>query len=137
DDHRECILAAIRTYFTPTHVFCFAHQSREERLQNLITSHNAKSTYQRYYLAILTEEYPDQAVHKQHQVNELLGDDLEIVALYFKLSTFNRKLEEGHGFFHFLVSDAKEWKAAYNLSNQPLTPEAIDVEKLHWNWNRT
>src|SRR5690606_1952134 len=26
DDHRERILSAIRQYFSPTHVFCFAHQ---------------------------------------------------------------------------------------------------------------
>lgn len=136
DDHRECILAAIRTYFTPTHVFCFAYQSRQENSQNLVTPHYKKSSYHRYYLAIVTDDQPDQALHKQHQINEALGSDLEVVALYFKLSTFNKKLEEGHGFFYFLVSDAEEWKAGCGLSTQGITPKTVDVEKQRWIWKR-
>lgn len=136
DDHRGRILAAIRTYFTPTHVFCFAHQSRQESSQNLVISHNKKSSYHRYYLAIVTDDQPDQALHKQHQVNEALGGELEVVALYFKFSTFNRKLEEGHGFFSFLVNDAEEWEVACGFSNQGVKSKAIDVEKQRWIWKR-
>lgn len=136
DDHRERILSAIRQYFSPTHVFCFAHQSREERLMNLITLDNKKITRYRYYLAILTKEQPDQALHKQHQINELLGDELEIVALYFRLDTFNRKLQEGHEFFHFLAKATEMWWGEEGLLAQDGSAEKVDLEKRDWQWKR-
>src|SRR5690606_6367372 len=136
DNHRDRILSAIRTYFTPTHVLCFAHQSRQEHSQNLVTSLKKESNHHRYYLAILTEEQPDQALHKQHQVNEVLEGELEVVALYFKRSTITSKLEGGQWFFHHLLSEAEVWAGEDNLLDSSVRPEPIDVEKLRWAWKQ-
>ncbi len=134
--HCERILSVVNRYFMPTHVFCYAHRSREEYSVNLLALNNTKIQQHRYYLAILTEELPDQALHKQHQINEALGDELEIVALYFKLSTFNKKLEEGHGFFHFLAKEAERWCGEEKLLCAGDMPEPVDPEKQRWQWNR-
>ncbi|SKB33594.1 HEPN domain-containing protein [Parapedobacter luteus] len=136
EDHRHHILAAISRYFAPTHVFCFAHQSREERSVNLVTLEKRETKRHRYYLAILTEETLEHPLRQQHQINEVLGDELEIVALYFKLGTFNKKLEEGDTFFHFLVDTAERWCSKNGLLTQSGTPEAVDLAERDWQWKR-
>ncbi|SEL83720.1 HEPN domain-containing protein [Parapedobacter koreensis] len=136
DDHRERILSVTRQYFSPTHVFCFAQQSREERSVNLVTLDKRETNHHRYYLAILTAEKLDQPLQKQHQLNEVLGDELEIVALYFKLETFNRKLEEGHQFFHFLAKATERWCGEEGQLIVTNIPEPVDLEKRRWQWNR-
>ncbi|PPL00903.1 hypothetical protein [Parapedobacter indicus] len=134
DDHRERILSAIRQYFLPTHVFCFACQSREERSVNLVIRGNREIAYHRYYLAILTKEQPDQALHKQHQINEVLGEELEIVALYFRLETFNRKLKEREVFFHFLANTAERWVEEDEVLVRELVSVPIEVKHRRFIW---
>jgi|GEM_PF-831935 len=133
--HRQRVLSAINLYFSPTHVFCFAHQSWEERSENFVMLDNKETIYHRYYLAILIEEYPAQALYKQNQINGVLGDELEIAALYFKSETFNRKLDEGCGFFYFLANATERWlgKGSLNVKN---LPEPVDLEKRAWQWKR-
>ena len=136
NNHRDRILSAISTYFTPTHVLCFAHQSRQEHSKNLVTSLKNESNHHRYYLVILTEEQPDQALHKQHQVNGVLEGELEVVALYFKRGAITSKLEGGQRFFHHLLSTAEVWVGEDNLLDSSVRPEPIDVEKLRWAWKQ-
>ncbi|MBK1441872.1 hypothetical protein JHJ32_17870 [Parapedobacter sp. ISTM3] len=136
DDHRDRILAAISRYFTPTHVFCFAHQSREERSVTLVTLDKRETKRHRYYLAILTEETLEHPLQQQHQINEVLGEALEVVVLYFKLGTFNKKLEEGDMFFHFLANTAERWCGKNGLLTQGGTTEAVDLAKRDWQWKR-
>jgi len=136
DDHRERILAAISHYFTPTHVFCFAYQSREERSVTLVTLDKRETSRHRYYLAVLTEETLEHPLQQQHQINQVLGEALEIVVLFFCLKGFNKRLEEGHAFFHFLANATEAWWGEAGQLRVADTPQPIDVEKQHWRWKR-
>lgn len=136
NSHKEQILSAIGRQVVPTHVFCFAYQSRKERSVNLVTVDKKAATYHRYYLVILTEETMEHPLQTQHKINEMLGKELEIVALYVRMSTFNKKLEEGLEFFHFLANTSDRWWGEEGQLKVTNTPGPVDLEKRRWQWKR-